>query len=214
MTTDKSGFNFVAIAQQARSLRPIIEESNRELGVENSMVGTSKESPDEPATFGISEMPSFFDSMPVETNIPATISSNPYIKATVSPDKVGIETAYAFRTKIFTIWRLWEGCSRCATDLAGGQAVLGSREYVCPHTDLEEYKSIIDASLKGDLVITSREFINVSGVAIRTVHVEWMVPDEAAQARMKRKQAEVDKNWVYPPRLDRVFGETPLKDPE
>lgn len=210
--TEKSGFNFVDIAQKARSLRPILEESNRELGVENSTTGSTQETTEESTVPGLTEMPSFFNTMPSEAEVPATIPNNPYIKATVAPNKVGIETAYAFRTKVFTVWRLWEACPRCATEIASGQVVLGAGEYVCPHTDLEEYKQTIDASLKGDLVVTSREFINVSGVAIRTVHVEWMVPDEAAQARMKRKQAEIDANWVYPPRLDLAFGDPPPKE--
>lgn len=221
MASPKSGFNYVDIAREARTLRFSADEDrrhampakkdNEESSTENK--DQTQESSEEIPT---TEMPPFFGGEADKTSLPSgMLPENPWIKANVAPEKIAVETAYAFRTKVFTVWRLWENCPRCAQDISSARVTLGEGEYVCPHTDLVEYSQMVNSSLRGDLVITSREFINIGTVGIRTVHAEWLIPDEVEQARLKRMAAEADRNWVYPPRIDLIFGDkTSVTEPK
>lgn len=131
----------------------------------------------------------------------------PIMSTSVAEDKVSIEVAMEQHTRVFTLWRPWEECSRCTLDMGGDnpKVVLPDEgEYECPHVQLEVYKNTVDSCLRGDAVLTAKEMFNLQN-GTRCAHIEWMVADPIAMAKLKKDMEEKKKNQVYPPDVAGAF---------
>jgi len=125
----------------------------------------------------------------------------------VSEDKVAVEIAMTHHTKVFTVWRPWEECSRCKKDMAGDDPVVTLPEegdYNCPHTNALEYKNVVDMCLRGEGVVAGKEMFYLQD-GTRCVHLEWMESDQEALRKLKRKMEAKKKNQVYPPDVKSAF---------
>ena len=131
----------------------------------------------------------------------------PIMSTEVSKDKVSIEVAMEQQTRVFTLWRPWEECTRCRNDMDGTppKVILPDEgEYMCPHVQLEVYKNTIDMCLRGDAVLTNKEYFNLPN-GTRCVHIEWMVADPVAMRKLKQNLEEKKKNQVWPPDVEGAF---------
>jgi len=100
-------------------------------------------------------------------------------------------TAYDFKIhrKVFTIFRPWEGCSRCGQDLASGAASLpDSGDYECPHTALDEYQTIVNEILAGKMIFGSEQEITQKDGTV-LVSLRWY---EKIPSKKKKPQVRVD----------------------
>jgi hypothetical protein len=162
---------------------------------------------------------SFVDSLNKAREIPTSQSGSGYDMPSVfgpmpgsgagaqNEGAVGTKLPCVAHSKVFTIWRDWEGCKRCLSDIDHQVVTLpASGDYTCPHTSEAEFKMTLDRCLAGDGALQSKEFFNLQN-GTRCAHVVWMEADEKRLGEMKKAEEEKDKNWVYPPRLDQVFGE-------
>ena len=155
--------------------------------------------PPEPAEVGQGtavELPHLFEE-------PAKAS--PVISSEVQEDKVAIEVAMHQHTKVFTLWRPWEECRRCWKAVENGDVELPEEgDYSCPHVQAAEYKTVIDACLKGDSVLTTKEMFNLPNGS-RCAHVEWLVADQDSMRKLKRQMENKKQNSVYPPDVAGAF---------
>jgi hypothetical protein len=132
----------------------------------------------------------------------------PITSSEVPEGKVAIEVAMNQFTKVFTLWRPWEDCTRCRRDMSGDEpkVVLPEEgDYTCPHVGISEYKRIIDRCLSGAGVISIKEMFNLPNGA-RCVHLEWMEADEAALKKLKQQEEAKKKGRVWPPDVDGAFN--------
>jgi hypothetical protein len=174
-TGNNSQFDFVGITKQARL--------------------ASFEESDVPTSGRAVQLPSLFDTEEVEEKSPYIKEGKPELT------KLGVETYMVFNSKVFVLYKPWETCSRCQEAAKAGQLDLDSGDYTCPHTGNIEYQDIINMTLKGDSVLTTREFFT-DMVGVRRVHVEWLTPDEKRKAELLREEKAKKDNQVYPPKLD------------
>jgi hypothetical protein len=174
-----SGFNYLAIANNARS-QPAPSQGGP--GGDTLELG-----------------PMFS----VETDLDTMV--NPHIRKDTPPEKASVESSYQAYSKVFCIWRDWEACARCQNALASGHAILPVKDgdYECPHTQAKEYKAVMDKYLKGDCTIVSKEPFPTEGA--RFVHVEWMEVDPDEARRIKRLMEERKRNQIYPPNVEQAF---------
>ena len=153
---------------------------------------------DDPGQGTAVEMPALFE---------APAKAPPVMTSEVPEDKVAIEVAMNQFTRVFTLWRPWEDCTRCAGDMVGDEpkVVLPDKgDYTCPHVSTDEYKEIVDRCLTGAGVITTKEMFNLPNGA-RCVHLEWMEADEQAIRKLKREVEAKKRNKVYPPDPEAAF---------
>lgn len=111
----------------------------------------------------------------------------------VDTDKEGIPgvTAYDFKIhrKVFTIFRPWDGCSRCGQDLASGNAALpDDGDYSCPHVALDEYESTVNDILAGKMIFGSEQEITQKDGTV-LVSLRWY---EKIAAPKRRPQMRPD----------------------
>ena len=95
-----------------------------------------------------------------------------------SSKEEGIEGAsafdYASHRKVFVIYRPWTECSRCAQQLANQKITLPDDEgdITCAHTQLREYKEVLDKGLAGQLILgTEQESTQRDGTIV--VSLKW-----------------------------------------
>lgn len=96
-------------------------------------------------------------------------------------------------------------CERCQNAIGSGHATLpmDNGDYTCPHTQLVDYKAVIDRYAKGDVAIVFKEVFPTEGA--RYVHLEWMEIDPDSARRMKTREEERRKNRVFPPDPEAAF---------
>lgn len=169
-----TGFNYVTLATEARRQPP------------STMGGPGGD---------VLEIPGFFQGE----------QANPHVNPETPPEKPGIETSYVSTTKVFCVWRDWAMCERCQNALGSGHATLpmASGDYTCPHTQLPEYKAVIDKHAKGDAAIVFKEVFSTEGA--RYAHLEWMEIDPEAARRMQEREKARQKDRVYPPNPEAAF---------
>jgi hypothetical protein len=126
-----------------------------------------------------------------ETEDAAEQRNNSYLKKEVNPSKLGLELFVIFHSSVYVLYRPWEKCDRCATQIraAQGKTVLiptDAGDYVCPHTHKSDYDLTVNQSLTGDVVITFKEH-SMTPDGIRRVHLEWLTPDPDKKREIERR---------------------------
>lgn len=149
---------------------------------------------------------------------------NPFLEEEVPENKVAVPTHYLSYSRVFVLWKDWEGCAKCLRDIAKKEKEievakakaqeegveyepeLGEREeWECPHNHRKEYKETLDRCLRGDGVIVLREAFNLKN-GTRCMHLEWVEADPEF-IRKQEEQARIRKeNQVYPPDVDAAFS--------
>jgi hypothetical protein len=87
-----------------------------------------------------------------------------------------IKYRYKIHRKVFTIYRPWEGCSRCKDDIANTVVTLPDvGDYECPHITRSDYEKIADDILAGRLVMgAEQEVVQRDGTIV--VSLRWYEP--------------------------------------
>lgn len=115
----------------------------------------------------------------------------------LDPDAIPGVVAYDFKLhrQVFTIYRSWEGCSRCMNAIASQQAVVPQEkgDYTCPHNNKQEYETICNQILEGKLIFGSeQEVVQKDGTIV--VSLRWYekkYDHKKARAAAKRLEREV-----------------------
>lgn len=130
---------------------------------------------------------------------------NPFVEDDIPDDKISVPMHYISFSKIFVLWRSWDGCTQCVTDIQAKKVALPDEgSYCCPHTDSVLYKRTVDECLRGDGVITLREAYTLKD-GMRCMHMEWLQADPDYLREMERQENLRKENQVYPPDLDKAF---------
>jgi len=143
--------------------------------------------------------------------LPAVVSGeklkrdNPFVEDDIPEDKIAVPMHYISFSKVFVLWRSWEGCAQCVLDVQAKKVVTPTDgAYCCPHTDSVVYKQTVDECLRGDGVITLREAYTLKD-GMRCMHMEWLQADPNYLKEMERLEKLREANQVYPPDLDKAF---------
>lgn len=101
----------------------------------------------------------------------------------------GIEGLVAYdwyiQRKVFVIYRPWDNCGRCEEALARGTDVLPAEgDYECPHTQVKEYKTVLDDILAAKFVFGSEQEIPQKDGSI-VISLRWY------EKKSKRKLPKV-----------------------
>lgn len=141
-----------------------------------------------------------------ETEGEAEERDSEYVKKEANPIKLGVETYLEANSKVFVIYRPWEKCSRCKEAISDGEISLPTDvgDHTCLHTQLDEYQAILNAGLKGDIVLTTKEAISTPD-GVQRVHLEWLAPNEDRKRAIERKLRIKKTKAVYPPDVDAAF---------
>jgi len=162
--------------------------------------------------------------MSQETEIPSLFSppsddssKDSFVAKELTNNKPGRQIRLVSFTRTFVLWRPWEKCSRCLEMLKQGEIELPSiGDMTCPHVQLAEYKEIKDAVLRGDGIKEFEEYFQLHD-GTRCVQFSWLEADPEFLEKMK-KEAQKNKDSVYPPNPEKVFNqkeeETPNNDSE
>lgn len=145
------------------------------------------------------------------TELPPTVRSkkaqNKFFQTEAPEDKPGLEVVMQHHSKVFVVWRPWEECERCHNMISQGETAAPplAGDLECPHNQQEEYKAIVDMSLRGEYIITVKDMFMLPN-GTRCVHLEWMEPDEARMQQKEREAKEKRKNRVFPPDVAGAFS--------
>jgi hypothetical protein len=129
----------------------------------------------------------------------------PFVEPKARPDQVSIQKYFVTHSKVFLIWRSWETCEKCKTEINTGELILPETgSYMCPHTDVLEYQRVCNHILAGNGVIVSKEHFNIKR-GDRLTHMEWLEGDPKKIAEQRAKM-QADNDPVYPPNPEKVFS--------
>lgn len=99
------------------------------------------------------------------------------------------EIPLTFHTKTFTVFRPWENCGRCLSNLEAGEIIIPDDEdHTCPHTNLVEYERLMNQSVAGKHIVLLREAYSEQDKGTQYVRVEWAEPNELEMQRMEREK--------------------------
>lgn len=128
--------------------------------------------------------------------------SPPATHRVVETSEEGIKgaTAYDYKLsrRVYTIFRPWGSCERCANEIAAEEVVLPPEgDYTCPHTQLSEYEEVMNKVLAGKLIKFSEREVDLRDGTI-AVSLSWGEPfinhkrrrQEMKDARAAAKQSE------------------------
>ena len=128
---------------------------------------------------------------------------NPFVKP--GEKGSGPRLNYHAHSRVFTIWRDWETCSRCKDEMKSGSLQLPKTgDYTCPHVQNGEFKEVMDEILSGRSLMDRREYFYTDSGA-RCVHVTWLTPDQETVERLKKAEAYKEEHGVWPPNLKKAF---------
>jgi hypothetical protein len=100
-----------------------------------------------------------------------------------------------FHTKTFTVFRPWENCSRCLRNLESGEVIVpNDGDYMCPHTNLDTYESLMNQSVAGKHIVLLRESYSDPELGTQYVRVEWAEPNKEEFARMERQKKKKEED--------------------
>lgn len=95
-----------------------------------------------------------------------------------SSKEEGVEGASAYdytsHRRVFVIYRPWKDCNRCAQNIVSQKLTLPDDEgdITCAHTQVKEYKDVMDKGLAGQLILGSeQETTQRDGTIV--VSVKW-----------------------------------------
>jgi len=116
-----------------------------------------------------------------------------------SSKEMGIDGAtavdYASHRKVFLVYRPWDKCNRCANALANGKLDLPDDEgdLTCPHTQVNDYKEIVDKGLAGQLVLGSeQETVMRDGtIVVSLKYYEQKINYKKLRAQKKQLERDV-----------------------
>jgi len=147
---------------------------------------------------------------------------NPFLEKEVPEDKVAVPTHYLSFSRVFVLWKNWEDCGKCLSQVAAEQAAYEARkveaekkgerfteelddsERTCHHNHRQEYKETLDRCLRGDGVIVLREAFNLKNGTL-CMHLEWGEADPEYVKRQKEIEEAKKANQVYPPDVEGAF---------
>lgn len=130
------------------------------------------------------------------------------VQPKTASDQIADQIRVHYSSRVFVLWKPYETCSRCTTDINKGDVVIPEEgEYTCPHNENTEYEKVVNLCLSGKALLQKQEFFNRRESDARCVHIMWMVADPAHIAELERKQKEKEKDVVYPPNPKKVFAE-------
>lgn len=124
--------------------------------------------------------PTLFDGLPVPKGFdlpnpldpPAGAKDNKTLDIPLPP-----KTDLVSFTEVYVIWQPWQGCPRCASDMASKKVDLPEEgDYRCPHVTKNEHKFIKDRHLRGELIVTREEFFTLQNGA-SCVSLSWLEKD-------------------------------------
>jgi hypothetical protein len=128
-------------------------------------------------------------------------AQNDLIGKDVPPGKVGIQLVYLSFSKVFVIWRPWESCSRCneaIQDESNKIKLPDVGDYVCPHVQEADFKTIRDKCLSGEFLLDRQEFFNLRD-GTRCVHISWLEADAEKLKQMEQlKKVREKMDNIYP----------------
>lgn len=115
----------------------------------------------------------------------------------VETEEQGIPGVAAFdfkiHRKVFTIFRPWEHCARCGSELASGAVTLPLEgDYECPHVMLKDYETITNDILAGKLLFGSEQELTQKDGSV-LVSLRWY-----EKIPSKKKKAQVGTDGTSP----------------
>jgi hypothetical protein len=139
----------------------------------------------------LSEFPAKFSPLPVP-------EEREVAKPQMFEGDIAVDVGTRIFSEVYVLWKPWEKCKRCLKAIDGENIILPEEsDYTCPHTHRATYKEKVDFCLKGNGVITQREFFNLPN-GTRCVHIEWLEQDPEAVERQKRKEEKRKQNSLAP----------------
>lgn len=119
-------------------------------------------------------------------------------KPTAHSGDISIDLGALQFSEVFLLWRPWEKCKRCLTNIDDGDIVLPEEsDYTCPHTHKVAYKEKVDFCMRGKGAITLRDYTTLAN-GNRMVHLEWCEKDPKAVERLRKKKEEEKLNSLAP----------------
>jgi len=92
---------------------------------------------------------------------------------------------YFIHRRGFVIYRPWDNCARCTSDLAsGGTTLPDDGDLTCPHTSVLEYQKVVNACLAGKMIFGSEQEITLKDGSI-VISLRWyerkLIPPKKAK---------------------------------
>jgi len=132
---------------------------------------------------------------------------SPLVQAEESLDALGLQIKCISHTKVYTLWRDWATCPRCKDAVKSGAISLPEvGDYECPHTQVIEFKEVLDKCLKGKYGLYKQEFFTLK-TGVRCAHLTWLEVDPEHIKQMEKAQKFREDNQVYPPNLAKAFAD-------
>ena len=129
---------------------------------------------------------------------PLPSTENYRVVDTSKEDGIAGVIAYDFipHKDVFTVYRPWDSCARCANDIATGVAVLPDiGDYSCPHTRRQEYETVLRDSMAGKHILGNKQEYQLKDGTL-LISVEWF---EKTQKPKKSQRPGVDGTTPEPP---------------
>lgn len=121
-------------------------------------------------------------------------------------DQIGVKVKCLHFSEVLVLWRPWESCPVCKHAVSDDPSLMPpAGTYVCPHTQTDEYKTVIDRCLEGKGALSTKEFFNLKN-GTRVAHVEWMEGDPVHLAKLKKEAEEARARQIYPPDPETAFN--------
>ena len=133
--------------------------------------------------------PGVFSEMPAALKA-AEGNDTPVSAKKAESDKLVPKMRVKHFSKTLVIWRDYEECNRCTEVIATDQITLpDDGAYTCKHTQLNEYKDIMDRCLGGDGAMLHKEHFSTPD-GKRCVLIEWVEADPEFLEELKNSQGD------------------------
>lgn len=91
-------------------------------------------------------------------------------------------------SKVFVLWRPWTQCHRCLKKIEHGEFELPDiGDHECPHTMREDYESLLDEGLRGDVLFQTQEYFTLHD-GTRCCHAVWLTMNDKVSALAAKRQ--------------------------
>jgi hypothetical protein len=106
-------------------------------------------------------------------------SQHKHVDTATDDDPIPGIKKYDFRIhrRVYTIFRPWEKCDRCANLIAAEAVELPAEtgDYTCPHTHILEYEDVNNKILAGEFLFGSEQEISNPDGSVR-ISLRWYEP--------------------------------------